>query len=298
MSIRNLIPYLKLKNNEIVDCFVEDGMISLLRLFYLPSNSFFILDITSQQIPLDSSFAEQVQVSVITKLKEFEEDYSEELIHMYQVLQSEFTKSIKYFILFFGEYIMIDSDNIFKIQSNFISSAHHHPYSYFSLEWFYDNHSRLEAMIRPLQNDFFLKVHQHLNIFLNIFSNNNTYFLLLKNHYNEIEEKRKLYEIILKLSHEVNTHHVMLAKDLKKQDDYSKVFSIAESENRLFRKKKIRDQIAELLPLKKQTRETLLDYRNDLFYHELLFLYYITRIKNHLSTLQSIQFKYETKMQH
>ena len=74
MSIRNLIPYLKSKNNEIVDCFVEDGMISLLRLFYLPSNSFFILDITSQQIPLDSSFAEQVQVSVVTKLKEFEEE--------------------------------------------------------------------------------------------------------------------------------------------------------------------------------------------------------------------------------
>lgn len=193
---------------------------------------------------------------------------------------------------------MLNADCIFKVQNNFMVSSHYHPYSYFTLEWFYDNHSRLESIIRPLQNDFFLKVHQHLNIFLNTFSNNNTYFILLKNHYNEIEEKRKLYEIILKLSYEVNSHYITLVKDLKKQDDYSKVFSLAESENRLFRKKKIRDQISELVPLRKQTRETLLEYRHDLFYHELLFLHYIKRIQTHLSTLQSIQFEYESKMQH
>ena len=88
-----------------------------------------------------------------------------------------------------------------------------------------------------------------------------------------------------------------LLKELKKQDDFSKVFSVSESETRIFRKKKIREQLSNLNPLRKKTRDTLLSYRNELFFHELVFIRFIHQIQSHLSKLQSVQFEYETLIQ-
>ena len=123
------------------------------------------------------------------------------------------------------------------------------------------------------------------------------YYDLLRNHYNSIEEKRKIYETVVKLSVELQDHFQDLLKELKKQDDFSKVFSVAESESRIFRKKKIREQLSNLNPLRKKTRDTLLSYRNELFFHELVFIRFIHQIQSHLSKLQSVQFEYETLIQ-
>ena len=123
------------------------------------------------------------------------------------------------------------------------------------------------------------------------------YYDLLRNHYNSIEEKRKVYETVVKLSIELQEHFQDLIKEFKKQDDFSKVFSVAESETRIFRKKKIREQLSNLNPLRKKTRDTLFSYRNELFYHELVFIRFIHQIQSHLSKLQSVQFEYETLIQ-
>ena len=123
------------------------------------------------------------------------------------------------------------------------------------------------------------------------------YYDLLRNHYNSIEEKRKVYETVVKLSIELQEHFQDLIKEFKKQDDFSKVFSVAESETRIFRKKKIREQLSNLNPLRKKTRDTLFSYRNELFFHELVFIRFIHQIQSHLSKLQSVQFEYETLIQ-
>ncbi len=297
MSVRNLIPYLKSKQNEIVDCNIQNEELYFMRLYNVPTNTFFILDVHEQNIPVNSSVLELFPVSRLRKLNEFEEDYTEDLILFFQSIETHFPSSMKHLIFFHGDYIIQNRSNIFKMDGQFISSSHHHPYSYFTLEWFYDNHAKLESIVRPFQNDFFLKVHQLLNSFLNTFSNQNMYYDLLRNHYNSIEEKRKIYETVVKLSVELQDHFQDLLKELKKQDDFSKVFSVAESESRIFRKKKIREQLSNLNPLRKKTRDTLLSYRNELFFHELVFIRFIHQIQSHLSKLQSVQFEYETLIQ-
>ena len=297
MSLRNLIPYLKTKQHEIVDVFVTDSTICYLRLFHVTSNNFLLMDTYDQKLKIDSSFTELFPTTIIQKVQDYEEDYTEELIHFYNSLQQNFPNQMKQFIFFYGDYMMESPHKIFKIHQQLISSSHHHPYVCVSLEWFYDNFAKLDQQLRPFQNIFFLKVHQLLNQFLNTFSNQNSYFQTFRNHYTEIQQKRKTYETLIKLCIELQDHYQSLLQNLRKQEDYSKVFSISESENRIYKKKKLRQQLQELQPLRTKTRSTLLSYRNDLFYHEIIFIFFVQEVQKHLSRLQSIQFEFETKIQ-
>ena len=138
--------------------------------------------------------------------------------------------------------------------------------------------AKLDQQLRPFQNLFFLKVHQLLNQFLNTFSNQNSYFQTFRNHYTEIQQKRKTYDTLIKLCIELQDHYQSLLQNLRKQEDYSKVFSISESENRIYKKKKLRQQLQELQPLRVKSRSTLLSYRNDLFYHEIIFIFFVQEV--------------------
>jgi hypothetical protein len=295
MSLKNLIPYIKSKKCEILGLYSENSVLSFLKLFHMPSKSFFFLNVAYHKINLSVPF-ENITSDEIYRIGEYEEDFTEELILYFQVLESHLTKHLSNIIFCFGEYIMLDRSKIYKMSNRMVSN-YHSPYLCYDLEWFYDNSVQLEHFLYGFQNDVFLKVHQMLNIFLNTFSNLNPMYQIFKEHYNKIEEKRKLYEIIFKLLDEMDEHHTSLTKEYKKQDSYTKVFSIAESENRIFRKKKIREQIQDLLPIKIKTRDTMLTYRNELLHHEIIFLYFIQETKVHMTKLQSLQFEFETKIQ-
>ena len=127
-----------------------------MRLYNIPTNTFFILDVHEQNIAINSSVLELFPVSRLHKLNEFEEDYTEDLILFFQTLETHFPTLMKHLIFFHGDYIIQNRSNIFKLDGQFLSSSHHHPYSCFTLEWFYDNHAKLESIVRPFQNDFFL----------------------------------------------------------------------------------------------------------------------------------------------
>lgn len=294
MSFKNLVPYIKSKKCEIMNLYVDNRILLFLKLFHTPSKTFFFLNVDSHKIHFDNVY-DTINAETISKVGDFEEDFTDELILYYKVLESHMTNHIRNIAFCFEEYIMLDRSRIYKVNRS--PTTYYSPYLCYDLEWFYENSLRIEEFLSGFQNGLFLKVHQMLNLFLNSFSNLNPMYQIFKEHYHKIEDKRKLYEVIFKLLDEMEEHHDSLTKEYKKQDNYSKVFSVAESETRIFRKKKIRDQINELLPMKIKTRDTMLTYRNDLFHHELIFLYFIDQTKTHMTKLQSLQFEFETKTQ-
>ena len=103
MSFRNLIPYLKSKQNEIVDCNIQNEELYFMRLYNVPTNTFFILDVHEQNIPVNSSVLELFPVSRLRKLNEFEEDYTEDLILFFQSIETHFPSS---------KTILIEEENV------------------------------------------------------------------------------------------------------------------------------------------------------------------------------------------
>lgn len=296
MSLKNLFPYLRSNNNEIIDCFSFKDHLQFLRLFHNVTKTFFILDVRDYNITTDRSLPDISKVIQVNTVGEYEEDYSEDLIVLYQVLLTHFPTISQNIIFFHTNHIIFGDSLIFKMTMN-DDSHHFHPYLYFNLEWYYENHHNIAQKLSIFQNDFFLKVHQMLNIFLNTFSNSNPMYEIFRKHYDMIEEKRKSYEIIVKLCDELNEHIESLSNEYKKQNEHSKIFSITESENRIFRKKRIREQIVELAPIRKKVRSNLFQCRNELFYHEIVFIHFIEKTKKHLISIQSIQFEFESKIQ-
>ena len=99
MSLKNLIPYIKSKKCEILGLYSEKSVLSFLKLFHMPSKSFFFLNVAYHKINLSVPF-ENITSDEIYRIGEYEEDFTEELILYFQVLESHLTKHLSNIIFF------------------------------------------------------------------------------------------------------------------------------------------------------------------------------------------------------
>ncbi len=123
MSINRLKLYLKSNQQEIIDYWVESSSLCYVRAIHISSGNVYFLNVGSFSIVIDSSLREFNDVYFIVKVGKYEEDYSEELIVFYDMIQNLFPQYSAQTILHYKRYLIEDRNTIYKvIHNNNVSS--------------------------------------------------------------------------------------------------------------------------------------------------------------------------------
>lgn len=299
MSFSRLKLYLKSNHQEILDYWVENSKLCYVRVIQPSTGNLYCLNVTSFSIEIDSSIQEFNNVYFIVKIGKYEEDYPEQLILFYDMIHNLFPQHSLQSILHYKRYLMEDRDTIYKIIQNNTNSSYTLLYPLFSLEWFYEHSSEIEKQISPFIKDITLKTNDVYTTFLSSFEHflktSQEHLQLFQKHHSTISEKTTNYQKYCSLYIKICIQEKIFLKEIRKLEDYSNAYTLNDTNIKIQKKNKMKKKISELLTLKINVQNNLLQNYNEMFHSRLYFIYFLNEMKSSLSRFQSLMIEYKTE---
>lgn len=299
MSINRLKLYLKSNQQEIIDYWVENSSLCYVRVIHISSGNVYFLNVGSFSIVIDSSLQEFNDVYFIVKIGKYEEDYSEQLIIFYDMIQNLFPQFSAQAILHYKKYLIEDRDTIYKVvHSNSISSLLL-LYPNFSLEWFYEHCVDIEKFMTPLTKDVILKTNDvyitFLNSFESFFKTSQEHLNLFQQTHGKISEKTTLYHKYSSLYIKICIQEKIFLKEIKNLEDYSTSYTVNDTNLKIQKRTAVKKKLSELQSLKINIRNNLIHSRDDMFHFRLYFIYFLNEMKSSLSRFQTLLIDYKSE---
>jgi hypothetical protein len=299
MSINRLKLYLKSKQQEIIDYWVENTSLCYVRVIHISSGNVYFLNVGSFSIVIDSSLHEFNDVYFIIKVGKYEEDYSEQLIVFYDMIHNLFPQYSTQTILHYKKYLIEDRDTIYKVIHNNNISSLFLLYPIFSLEWFYEHCTDIEKIMSPLTKDVIHKTNDvyitFLNSFENFFKTSQEHLNLFQQTHSNISEKTTLYHKYSSLFIKMHIQEKIFLKEIKNLEDYSTSYTVNDTNFKIQKRTAIKKKLSELQSLKVNIRNNLLQSRDDMFHFRLYFIYFLNEMKSSLSRFQTLLIDYKSE---
>ena len=297
MSINRLKLYLKSNQQEIIDYWVESSSLCYVRAIHISSGNVYFLNVGSFSIVIDSSLREFNDVYFIVKVGKYEEDYSEQLIVFYDMIQNLFPQYSAQTILHYKRYLIEDRNTIYKVIHNNNISSLVLMYPIFSLEWFYEHYTDMEKFMSPFTRDVIAKTNDiyvsFLNSFENFFKTSQEHLNMFQQTHSTISEKTILYHKYSSLYIKICIQEKIFLKEIKTLEDYSTSYTVNDTNLKIQKRTAIKKKLSELQSLKVNIRNNLLQSRDDMFHFRLYFIYFLNEMKSSLSRFQSLLIDYK-----
>lgn len=299
MSINRLKLYLKSNHQEIVDYWVENTKLCYIRTIQTSSGNIYFLNVESFSIEIDSSIQEFNDVYFIVKVGKYEEDYPEQLILFFEMIQNLFPQYSSQFIIHYKKYLMEDRHCIFKIIQNKNNSFQFLLYPLFSLEWFYEHYKELDGYLVPFVKDIIQKSNDvyitFLNSFENFFKTSNEHLNLFQKTHNNLSQKTMTYQKYCSLYIKICIQEKIFSKEIKNLEDYSTSYTVNDTNLKIHKRSLVKKKVSELLSLKINVKNKLMQTRDEMFHYRLFFIYFLNEMKSSLSRFQSLMIDYKNE---
>lgn len=292
MSIRKINSYLKENNIQILDYWIDQSFrIHYLRTFHVLSCSFFFLNVHFYDLKLETNDLYYHKVFYISKVGDYKEDYSEEMILFFEKIENSFPQYSSSILFQYYNYMIENRKKIYKIIPYQTSDTFPYLSVYYStdLQSIYDDKQSVEYSIWNFPQDihhFIQNINQSIDDTID-----GDYISILNSIHCLYDKVSSLSSSILKLKELwVNVHrfHIELTLHIRKLEDYSDVYSVHETNLKIQKKSELKEKIKKVIELKTKIKTNIISFYEKFSHVQIIFLYYSLELKKKLISLDTL----------
>lgn len=291
MSIHKLKLFLSDNHQDIMEYWTYKSAVKFIRCIHQETGTLCMIKVGSFDIVMDSTTKQQSKVYELQRVLDESEEYSKNLMLLYDTFVKIFPQWKNNFLLQDSNYLMENKESIYKIY-NFPFDSYRTIHWMIDLEWFYENLS----MLSHEMNKFHLSVNkktidiykQFLNMFesflkspekdVHIVNNIWKYYLEQNNNLNKVSS---LYRNVSKLETQLRSQYIQL------EETYTS-FHFQDSLRKSHRKKMLRNKLHQVLDFKRNVTQKINFYWNKSYNILLEFLLFLSEMTIVLSRFHAL----------
>ena len=87
----------------------------------------------------------------------------------------------------------------------------------------------------------------------------------------------------------------IFSKEIKNLEDYSTSYTVNDTNLKIHKRSLVKKKVSELLSLKVNVKNKLMQTRDEMFHYRLFFIYFLNEMKSSLSRFQSLMIDYKNE---
>ena len=292
MSISKINSYLKENNIQIIDYWVDQSLkIHYLRTFHVLTSSIFFLNVSFYDLILETSDLYYYKVFYISKIGEYKEDYSEEMILFFEKIENNFPQYVSSILFQYYNYIIENRKQIYKIipYQNSDSFPYLSVYFLTDLQCIYNDIKTIEYSIWNFPQIIYQYI-QNLNhtIDNSIDGEYSSILNTIHSLYHKVYSHSNSFIKLKELWTNIHRFHTELVMNIRKLEDYSDVYSVHETNLKIQKKNELKEKIKKVIDLKTKIKTNIISLYEKFSHIQIIFLYYSLELKKNLISLDSL----------
>lgn len=292
MSIRKINSYLKENNIQIIDYWVDQTLhIHYLRTYNVLSSSIFFFNVHFYDLKLHTDDLYYHKVFYLSKVGEYKEDYSEEMILFFEKIENYFPQYSSSILFQYYNYIIENRKNIYKIIPYQSSESFPFLSVYYStdLQSIYNDKKTVEYKSFHFPQEFYHSIQNiHSSIQDSIDSDYASILQSINDLYIKTSSFSSSFSKLKELWINVHRFHTELVINVRKLEDYSDVYSVHETNLKIQKKNELKEKIKNIIELKTKIKTNIISFYEKFSHLQIIFLYYCLEIKKNLISLDSL----------